>query len=52
MAQHESSQAFRKYHGATGPFILKYQGFLSTHDYARADDAELAQLAAHIRSYA
>lgn len=43
---------FKPIDGTMGPFILKYEGFLSTHDCERADDAELAKLAAHIRSCA
>lgn len=43
---------FKPIDGTPGPFIFKYEGFLSTHDCARADDTELSKLAAHIRSYA
>ncbi|MBD8738718.1 HIT family protein [Pseudomonas fluorescens] len=32
-------------------FFEAYEGYISSHDYVRADDAELAELAAHIRSY-
>lgn len=35
-----------------GPFIEKYEGYLSSHDCERADDTELARLAELIRSYA
>lgn len=44
--------AFQPINGQAGPFISKYPGFLSTHDCERADDAELAKLAAYIRSCA
>lgn len=43
---------FKSINGTIGPFIFKYEGFLSTHDCVRADDIELEKLAAHIRSYA
>ncbi|OBU42705.1 diadenosine tetraphosphate hydrolase [Photobacterium damselae] len=31
-------------------FYDNYEGYLSSHDWHRADDSELAQIAAHIRS--
>ncbi|MAD89246.1 MAG: HIT family protein [Pseudomonadota bacterium] len=31
-------------------FFDRYEGYLSSHDFERADDNELSQLAAHIRS--
>jgi diadenosine tetraphosphate (Ap4A) HIT family hydrolase len=33
-------------------FFEAYEGYISSHDSGRADDAELAELAAHIRSFA
>ncbi len=33
-------------------FFDAYEGYISSHDHVRADDAELAALAAHIRSFA
>lgn len=33
-------------------FYEQYEGHLSSHDYQRADEAELSQIAAHIRSCA
>jgi len=47
-----SDSAFQPIEGTSGAFIVKYQGYLSTHDCERADDAELAELAAYIRSCA
>ena len=32
-------------------FFEAYEGYISSHDFVRADDAELADLAAHIRSF-
>ncbi|TLG89770.1 diadenosine tetraphosphate hydrolase, partial [Pseudomonas edaphica] len=29
-----------------------YEGYISSHDFVRADDGELAALATHIRSFA
>ena len=47
-----NSSAFTHIEPTFGPFIEKYEGYLSSHDCGRADDVELARLAAHIRSYA
>ncbi|WP_339560528.1 HIT family protein [Pseudomonas sp. EA_65y_Pfl1_P113] len=33
-------------------FFEAYEGYISSHDHVRADDAGLAELAAHIRSFA
>lgn len=33
-------------------FFTQYEGYISSHDFHRADDAELAALAAHIRGFA
>lgn len=33
-------------------FFDRYEGYISSHDYQRADDAELAKLAEHIRNVA
>ena len=35
-----------------GPFIEKYQGYLSSHDCERADDSELAAIAQLLRAHA
>mgnify|MGYP007046379905 CR=1 FL=1 len=35
-----------------GPFIEKYQGYLSSHDCERADDSDLAALAEVLRAHA
>lgn len=47
-----SDSTFKNIDGTSGPFILKYEGFLSTHDCERVNDAELEKLAAYIRSCA
>ena len=33
-------------------YFTKYEGYISSHDWKRADDIELAKLANHIRSFA
>ena len=33
-------------------FFAAYEGYTSSHDHVRADDAELAELAERIRSFA
>ncbi|WP_136246973.1 HIT family protein [Halomonas borealis] len=33
-------------------YFSRYEGYLSSHDYRRADDTRLARLAAHIRDFA
>jgi len=48
-----SSSDFTHVEPTYGPFIEKYQGYLSSHDCERADDIELSNLAKRIRdSYA
>ena len=37
-------------HSQVDKFFEKYEGYMSSHDYKRADDAELAKLAKKIRS--
>jgi histidine triad (HIT) family protein len=43
---------FRAIDGTLGPFLHRYEGYLSTHDCERANDSELEKLAAYIRSCA
>ncbi|EGM79032.1 HIT family hydrolase, diadenosine tetraphosphate hydrolase [Rheinheimera sp. A13L] len=43
---------FQAIDGTKGPFLRRYEGFLSTHDCERANDSELEKLAAYIRSCA
>lgn len=44
--------AFKLVESKVDKFFDCYEGYLSSHDYKRADDNELAQIAAHIRSFA
>lgn len=37
-------------HSDTGKYFEKYEGYISSHDYKRAEDAKLAALAERIRS--
>jgi len=47
------SSGFKYIEPTFGPFIEKYQGYLSSHDCERGDESELAKLAERIRnSYA
>jgi len=43
--------AFKPISSRVDKFFEAYEGYISSHDFVRADDAELAQLAAHIRSF-
>ncbi|XKE46861.1 HIT family protein [Halomonas organivorans] len=43
--------AFRPVESRVDKFFDRYEGYLSSHDYRRADDERLAELAAHIRSF-
>ncbi len=40
---------WRPLKSSLGKYFEKYEGYISSHDYARADDAELAALAKKIR---
>jgi histidine triad (HIT) family protein len=42
--------AFKKISSRVDKFFDRYEGYLSSHDCARADDSALAELAAHIRA--
>lgn len=46
-----NDSAFRPMSSRVDKYFERYEGYLSSHDWHRADDAELAALAAHIRSY-
>ncbi|MBV4453756.1 MULTISPECIES: HIT family protein [Pseudomonas] len=43
---------FKKISSTLDKYFEHYEGYLSSHDAARADDRALAELAAHIRSFA
>lgn len=43
--------AFKKISSKVDKFFDVYEGYLSSHDSARADDSVLAELAAHIQSF-
>jgi diadenosine tetraphosphate (Ap4A) HIT family hydrolase len=45
-----SDSSFRPIHSSIDKFFTKYEGYISSHDWKRADNAELAALAAHLRS--
>lgn len=45
------SHQFQPIEPTFGPFIDKYEGYLSTHDCERGNDQELSRLAASIRSF-
>jgi len=40
---------FQAIHSRVDKYFERYEGFISSHDWQRADDAELARLAEHIR---
>lgn len=44
-----SLEAWRPIESQVDKYFLQYEGYLSSHDHQRADDAELAELARHIR---
>lgn len=44
--------AFKKISSAQDKHFERYEGYVSSHDAAREDDTALAELAAHIRSFA
>ncbi|KWU49573.1 HIT family protein [Pseudomonas sp. R11F] len=43
---------FKKISSSVDKFFDHYEGYISSHDSARADDSVLAELATHIRSFA
>lgn len=43
------SDEWRAHHSKVEKYFKTYEGYVSSHDYVRADDAELAALAKHIR---
>ncbi|TJZ75492.1 HIT family protein [Chitiniphilus eburneus] len=43
--------AFRPHHSKVDKYFEQYEGYISSHDWQRADNAELARLAAHIRAH-
>lgn len=45
-----NGQVWKAIHSDIDTFFNSYRGYLSSHDAARADDAELARLARHIRA--
>ncbi len=47
-----SDSAFKPLSSKVDKFFEAYEGYISSHDHVRADDAELAELAARIRSFA
>lgn len=44
--------AFKKISSTQDKYFERYEGYVSSHDAAREDDTALAELAAHIRSFA
>lgn len=44
--------AFKKISSNVDKYFERYEGYISSHDAARADDKGLAELAVHIRSFA
>lgn len=42
---------FRKIRSCVDTYFDKYEGYISSHDSARADDSALSELAAHIKSF-
>ncbi|CRM75836.1 HIT domain protein [Pseudomonas sp. 37 R 15] len=47
-----SDSAFKPLSSKVDKFFEAYEGYISSHDSERAEDTELAALAAHIRSFA
>lgn len=45
-----NDSAFRPIHSGVDKFFAEYEGYISSHDCKRADDAELAALALRLRS--
>jgi diadenosine tetraphosphate (Ap4A) HIT family hydrolase len=41
--------SFRLHRSNVDKFFIQYEGYISSHDYKRADDADLAELAARLR---
>jgi len=46
-----SDSGFKPLSSKVDKFFEAYEGYISSHDHGRADDAQLAELAAHIRSF-
>lgn len=46
-----SDSTFKPLSSKVDKFFEAYEGYISSHDSERADDAQLAELAAHIRSF-
>ncbi|MBB3232731.1 HIT family protein [Halomonas stenophila] len=46
-----SDPTFQAVESRVDKYFTRYEGYLSSHDYRRADDERLAALAAHIRSF-
>ena len=45
-----SSSEFKKISSNVDKFFEEYEGYISSHDYRRADDAQLEKLASQIRT--
>lgn len=45
-----SDSSFREIHSSIDKFFTRYEGYISSHDWKRADDAELAALASRLRT--
>jgi len=43
--------AWRPIESSVGKYFKKYEGYISSHDYERADDKELAKLSKKIRTF-
>src|ERR1035437_4245071 len=44
------NSSFRPIHSSVDKLFTNYEGYISSHDWKRADDAELAALAAYLRT--
>ena len=47
-----NDSSFKRYHSKIDKYFEVYEGYMSSHNHNRADDGDLATLAAHIRSNA
>lgn len=45
-----NDSSFRRIHSKVDKFFTTYEGYISSHDWKRADEAELAALASRLRS--
>lgn len=43
------NEEWKPFHSSVDKYFDQYEGYVSSHDWKRADDEELAELAAHIR---